>query len=523
MKIRSLIYGALFAAICAGEVLAQGAGQLGPGQMWANPTGSQGRGVPTNVSTYFDFVLGSTRGGIIERAASSWGIISPSSTSGLPLVSNGTGSDPAYQRLGIVGGGTNCASASGTCLDNITGFASTGLIERTGVGTYAFIGIPLSLGNGGTGGTSQATAAANVFPSPTRAGDVAYWNGSQWVTVPGNNSGTNCLQENSSGVASFGSCAGTSGVTSLNGQSGALLSYFPPGHRITLASGVPVMQSSQAGQTTVYVTPYQSDMMPIYNGTNIVLTQWPQVSQATTDTTKSPAAVTASSIYDIFCWVDTGPTNRCTRGPAWSSSSARGYTLTSQNGILLNTSSITNGPAALRGTWVGTIASNASSTVDYIFGASGSGGVAASLEVWNAYNRVTTCTTVTDTGAGYNGYISATPRQARASVGNQVGFLLGSQEDAVQFAYASRSSTVAATSAATNIGVGFDVTNAFSFSASAVQTSAASSVTGGNTNAGSWNAPIGTHILAALEASDGTNSNNFDVSSNNSLSGCVRN
>ncbi len=38
----------------------------------------------------------------------------------------------------VAQGGTNCGSASGTCLDNITGFSSTGLIDRTGPGTYSF-------------------------------------------------------------------------------------------------------------------------------------------------------------------------------------------------------------------------------------------------------------------------------------------------------------------------------------------------------------------------------------------------
>lgn len=37
----------------------------------------------------------------------------------------------------VAEGGTNCTSASGTCLDNITGFATTGLIARTAAGAYA--------------------------------------------------------------------------------------------------------------------------------------------------------------------------------------------------------------------------------------------------------------------------------------------------------------------------------------------------------------------------------------------------
>lgn len=46
--------------------------------------------------------------------------------------------------------------------------------------------------------------------TPTRAGDVIYWNGSAWVTLAGNNSGTNMLTENASGVPSW--AAFTSGT-----------------------------------------------------------------------------------------------------------------------------------------------------------------------------------------------------------------------------------------------------------------------------------------------------------------------
>jgi hypothetical protein len=41
--------------------------------------------------------------------------------------------------LPVSKGGTNCTAASGTCLDNITGFSTTGVMSRTGAGTYAFV------------------------------------------------------------------------------------------------------------------------------------------------------------------------------------------------------------------------------------------------------------------------------------------------------------------------------------------------------------------------------------------------
>ena len=45
-----------------------------------------------------------------------------------------------------------------------------------------------------------------------------------------------------------------------------------------------------------------------------------------------------------------------------------------------------------------TIASNGSSTIDYTFGSSASGGTAGRLMVWNYYNRVLISSFVFDTG-----------------------------------------------------------------------------------------------------------------------------
>ena len=72
-------------------------------------------------------------------------------TTGQPMISGGGGSTPnTFGTLGVFGGGTNCSTASGTCLDNITGFSSTGFVFRSGAGTYTFAN-PVGVGNGGTG------------------------------------------------------------------------------------------------------------------------------------------------------------------------------------------------------------------------------------------------------------------------------------------------------------------------------------------------------------------------------------
>ncbi|RQU47830.1 hypothetical protein DF147_09355 [Burkholderia cenocepacia] len=60
-------------------------------------------------------------------------------------------------------GGTNATAAGGAALDNITGFASTGFLTRTGAGTYAF----QSLTNGITLGNLAQAAANTVLANAT--------------------------------------------------------------------------------------------------------------------------------------------------------------------------------------------------------------------------------------------------------------------------------------------------------------------------------------------------------------------
>lgn len=61
-----------------------------------------------------------------------------------------------------------------------------------------------------TGISNQgAIAYGSPFPTPTRAGDIAYWNGTTWVTLAGNNSGTKILQEDAAGLPSWVASVGT--------------------------------------------------------------------------------------------------------------------------------------------------------------------------------------------------------------------------------------------------------------------------------------------------------------------------
>lgn len=103
-------------------------------------------------------------------AAYNFNLPTGAGSSGQPLISGGGGATAmTFGTLGVSGGGTNCSAASGTCLDNITSFSSTGYINRTGSGTYAFSTvIPVS-----GGGTNLASGTSGGILGYTASGVLA--------------------------------------------------------------------------------------------------------------------------------------------------------------------------------------------------------------------------------------------------------------------------------------------------------------------------------------------------------------
>jgi hypothetical protein len=107
------------------------------------------------------------------------------STSGQAILSTGPTTAPLWGGVPLTGvtgtlavnhGGTGASAAGGPALDNISGFASTGFIKRTGAGAYSFIADPLPIANGGTGQTSAGAALTALggapLASPTFTGTV---------------------------------------------------------------------------------------------------------------------------------------------------------------------------------------------------------------------------------------------------------------------------------------------------------------------------------------------------------------
>lgn len=246
---------------------------------------------------------------------------------------------------------------------------------------------------------------------------------------------------------------------------------FAPTGRLTLTTAVPVLTSDVTAAATVYYTPYVGNAIMLYDGTRWLAHAFAELSQALSDNTKSPAAAAADSVYDMFVWNDSG-TLRCTRGPAWTDPDGPDATrgtgagtteLVRVNGVLMNANAISNGPAANRGVYVGTIATNGSTQLAMMFAPSAAaGGSANRLDVWNMYNRVdvgAVCRDSTNSWAYTTATIRAANAAAASGVANRIILVRGLDEDMVEAVYSALSSNDNNGSLAV-VGIGLDSTTA---------------------------------------------------------------
>lgn len=219
--------------------------------------------------------------------------------------------------------------------------------------------------------------------------------------------------------------------------------HIQPGGRLTLVTATPVLTSDQTAKTSVYYTPYVSDVIPLYNSGN---TTW--LARTFSELTLSLDTTNHASgnLYDVFVWDNSGTISIGT-GPAWTTatagSGARGTgagttELQLLNGRWTNKVSITLKNGAGSGTagvgantalYVGTIYTTADGQTGMAFKPTpASGGTNNVLGVFNAYNRVRVIATNQDSTASWT-YNSSTWRSANNSSSNRVTFVDGLQQE----------------------------------------------------------------------------------------------
>ncbi len=363
----------------------------------------------------------------------------------------------------------------------------------------------------GPTGPTGATGAASTVAGP--AGPTGA-TGPAGATGPTGAASTVAGPTGATGPAGATGATGPAGPTGATGAAGVVNDY-PMQGRLTLVSGTPEMSAAVA-QGTVYYTPATGRYVSLWNGSDFAATAFAEVGQALSDATKSPAAAVAGAVYDLFGWLD-GSAVRVTRGPAWTagapvgSNTARGSgagstALTRVNGVLVNAVTITNGPAAGYGTYLGTIATDAgAATVSFNTGTAAAGGGAAIIGVWNNFNRVSTGGAVRDTTSSWTYAAAATWRAANGSATARVTFVTGQPDDVWTFSY--DAITTASSSGYAATGLGLDTTAAF---AGTTGYSVANSTV--QTHADASAQVSGQHFMSAIEFTNAGTMTGFGTS-----------
>lgn len=212
-------------------------------------------------------------------------------------------------------------------------------------------------------------------------------------------------------------------------------------HRLTLASGVPVMgATSYVSQTTLYLTPYLGNVVSLYNGTAWVELYLSEISVSLSGTA-------ADTVYDVFLNYNSGTPQLVLT--AWTNDTTRATALARQNGNLVKSGT----PTQL---YVGTIRTFNAGQCDWSVAGSGNGGALSRLYVWNMFNRVSAFASNKDTTSSWT-YASGTIRAMNNSILNSIRWVQGLAEDrffAIQNLLAATSGPVA------SIGIGLNRTNA---------------------------------------------------------------
>lgn len=157
-----------------------------------------------------------------------------------------------------------------TAAANVTVTPAIGSITGLGTGVATALGLATNVSGG------------VVTPTPTRAGDIIYWSGSAWVTLAGNNSGTQVLQENASGVPAWATVAGSGTMTTATA-----------GYGITLSSGATCTTSCTVSVSLTSLSNYLSADVALNNIASFF--PGPTVAQGTSGTWYASGCITGAS------------------------------------------------------------------------------------------------------------------------------------------------------------------------------------------------------------------------------------
>lgn len=181
------------------------------------------------------------------------------------------------------------------------------------------------------------------------------------------------------------------------------------GGRLTLESGVSVSATDQTAKGTLYYTPFNSDKIALYDGSNWSVSTFTERSIAL-------SGGTASRPHDVFIYDNSGTLTL--ELVAWTDDTTRATALATQDGVYVK-----SGATGRR--YIGTI---------YIDSSNQCEDSGEKRHVWNMDNRVDRELHRNDTGTTSWSLNSAGPRQANANTDNKVEVVSGVNDDCVSLA-----------------------------------------------------------------------------------------
>lgn len=526
----------LFALALPSAALAQCSGSFNPGDFCGNPGATAGLAGKSTATALFNRAFGTVNNGVLATngsAVPAFTITIPSATQD-NITRLGTIANVGAPIGATFGGTAQSSWAQGDILyasavNTLAKLAAAGtgnaLISGTTpswgkIGLTTHVSGQLPLANGGCNGTTAATCLNNIMPTPTRAGDIAYWNGSTWVTIAGNNSGTNVLTENSTGVPSWTApgtgtvTAGGGGIVPTSGGPATLFAeQMPVGGRLTLINGTCVATTDQAAATVVYYAPCGGGKyVPIYDGTNMELRQFTASDADTTGLTLTLGSNWAATTnYDVYIGLKSSVVTACT--VAWTNSTTRATTVAQFKGVWTNgavatcrdTNASTFSCAQNQCTLVGSFRTNGSTgQIDLKFGTNATNGGAACICIWNVYNQVQASASVGDTTTTWP-YTTAAFRVANGQTTNRIDYLQGLPGppiDVIVLGYSSNSS--ASIPQAVGVGIDSTTTNVATLNVGNVGAASTSLPSVAYLNGSSAYLSIGLHNINRLEFSGAT-------------------
>lgn len=279
-----------------------------------------------------------------------------------------------------------------------------------------------------------------------------------------------------------------------------LMSWTMPGQRLSLTTAVDVTVSDVTAAGTIYWTPSRHNVAPIFDGTTWTLSALGELTFVLDSTNHL-----SGKNHDVYLDYNSG-TPRLLLSPAWTDDTTRAdalgrdatYKFRCNNATItcrISNNGGTISKAAGSLLYLGTIrcAANGQSEDS-----------AAKRFVWNMYNRVPRfCRNAAETTDTWS-YNTATIRQANANTANQLDFVRGLDEDAVEaFAQARYTNDTVGQGGYTLIGLdsttamatGCQATSSFMITANQVLTGQAT-----------WRGlpGVGRHYLTWLERGTGT-------------------